>query len=143
MKLSEITKEELDVMSYDDLAFIILEEHGNKMKLLDIFKKIAKLLKMSDSEMEARIADFFELLSTDKRFVMLEKGYWDLSNKHMKSVIIEDEEDYDIEEEIEEIEDPETEEDNYDDNDEDNEDDTDNDLSDLVIIDPEEETSLE
>lgn len=145
MKLSEIKAEELEVMSYDDLAYIILEEHGNKMKLLNIFKKIAKVLKMSDAEVEARIADFFELLSTDKRFVMLDKGYWDLSNKHMKNVIIEDEEDLDIDEEEIDIDDEiEDGEDNYDDGDESEEDsDVDNDLSDLVIIDPDEETSLD
>ena len=91
MNLKEYTKEELDNMSYDDLAYIILQESGKKMKLMDIFKKIAKLLNMSDADIENRIADFFEVMSTNKQFVMLDKGYWDLAKKHMKNVVVEDE----------------------------------------------------
>lgn len=142
MKLKELTQEELDTMSYDDLAYIILEENGKKMKLLDIFKKIAKVLKMDYSEVENRIADFFELMSTDKKFVMLEKGYWDLSEKHIKSVIIEDEEEIEIDETDENDEDEEKNEEIFYSKDDEPEDE-DDDLSDLVIIDPEdEETSL-
>lgn len=143
MKLKELTLEQLETMSYDDLAYIVLEENGKKMKLLDIFKKISKVLKLTDEEMEARIADFFEVLSTNKQFVMLDKGYWDLSIKHMKNVVIEDEEELESEEVSEEIimdEDEEDKEIYYNKDDEDADDD---DLSDLVIIDPEEETSLE
>lgn len=145
MKLKELSQEELENMSYDDLAYIILEENGKKMKLMDIFKKIAKALNMTDSEIEMKIADFFEVMSTNKQFVMLEKGYWDLSNKHMKNVVIEDEDE--IEEETEEIDDEmdsidEVDKEVYYDSDEDEVDD-DDDLSDLVIIDAEEETSLD
>lgn len=145
MKLKELSQEELENMSYDDLAYIILEENGKKMKLMDIFKKIAKVLNMTDSEIEMKIADFFEVMSTNKQFVMLEKGYWDLSNKHMKNVVIEDEDE--IEEETEEIDDEmdsidEVDKEVYYDSDEDEVDD-DDDLSDLVIIDAEEETSLD
>lgn len=142
MKLKELTFEQLETMSYDDLAYIILEENGKKMKLLDIFKKIAKVLKLTDEEIETRIADFFEVLSTNKQFVMLDKGYWDLSSKHMKKVIVEEEEELEAEDNVEEImiEEDEDKENYYSKEDEDTEDD---DLSDLVIIDPEEETSLD
>ena len=142
MNLKEYTKEELDNMSYDDLAYIILQESGKKMKLMDIFKKIAKLLNMSDADIENRIADFFEVMSTNKQFVMLDKGYWDLAKKHMKNVVVEDEieesEDIidDIEDETEEVKDI------YYDTDEEDVDD-DDELNDLVIIDEEEEASLE
>ena len=142
MNLKEYTKEELDNMSYDDLAYIILQESGKKMKLMDIFKKIAKLLNMSDADIENRIADFFEVMSTNKQFVMLDKGYWDLAKKHMKNVVVEDEieESEDI---IDDIEDEtEEEKDIYYDTDEEDVDD-DDELNDLVIIDEEEEASLE
>ena len=143
MKLKELTKDELETMSYDDLAYIILEDNGKKMKLMDIFKKIAKVLNLSEEEIETRIADFFEVISTNKQFVMLDKGYWDLSSKHMKNVIIEEEEEIEIEETgTEELIEEETKENYYNKDDEESEDD-DDDLSDLVIIDPEEETSLE
>lgn len=144
MNLKEYTKEELDNMSYDDLAYIILQENGKKMKLMDIFKKIAKLLNMTDAEVENRIADFFEVMSTNKQFVMLDKGYWDLSRKHMKNVVIEDEDEIEEESEdiLDDIEDEiEEEKDIYYDADEDDVDD-DDELNDLVIID-EEEASLE
>lgn len=144
MNLKEYTKEELDNMSYDDLAYIILQESGKKMKLMDIFKKIAKLLNMSDADIENRIADFFEVMSTNKQFVMLDKGYWDLAKKHMKNVVVEDEDEIEESEDIiDDIED-ETEEgkDIYYDTDEEDVDD-DDELNDLVIIDEEEEASLE
>ena len=146
MSLKELTKDEIESMSYDDLAYIILEENGKKMKLQDIFKKIAKLLNMSDEERDDKLVAFFELLSTNKQFVMLDKGYWDLSHKHMKSVIIEDDEDLDSESSLEEKEEDEIEievedEDYY--GDEDDNEEEDDDLSDLVVIDPEEEASLE
>lgn len=145
MKLKEMSKEELENMSYDDLAYLILEEHGKKMKLLDIFKKVAKYANISEDEIENKITDFFELLSTDKKFVILDKGYWDLSSKHMKHVIIEDEEDSieDVHDEFDDLEAEKEEEDIFYDKDDDATDDTDDDLSDLVIIDPEDdETSV-
>lgn len=144
MNLKEYTKEELDNMSYDDLAYIILQESGKKMKLMDIFKKIAKLLNMSDADIENRIADFFEVMSTNKQFVMLDKGYWDLAKKHMKNVVVEDEDEIEESEDIiDDIEDEtEEEKDIYYDTDEEDVDD-DDELNDLVIIDEEEEASLE
>ena len=42
MKLNEIPKEELELMGYDDIAYLILKEAGKKMKLLDLFKKVCK-----------------------------------------------------------------------------------------------------
>lgn len=142
MRLKDLTKETLENMSYDEIAYIILEENGKKMKLLDIFKKVAKVLNLPEAEIENRIADFFELLSTNKKFIMLDKGYWDLSNKHIQKVIIEDEDDVLADTVSEDEEDSEqTEDDIYFDSEED--DVNDDDLSDLVIIDPEdEETSL-
>ena len=146
MKLKDLAKEEIETMSYDDLAYLILEENGKKMKLLDIFKKVAKVLNMSDEERDDKLVAFFELLSTNKQFAMLDKGYWDLSHKHMKSVVVEDDEDIDIDQidgEDKEIDNEITEDDEDYYGDEDEDQDNDDDLSDLVVIDPEDETSLE
>ena len=111
---------------------------------MDIFKKIAKLLNMSDADIENRIADFFEVMSTNKQFVMLDKGYWDLAKKHMKNVVVEDEDEIEESEDIiDDIEDEtEEEKDIYYDTDEEDVDD-DDELNDLVIIDEEEEANLE
>ena len=89
-----------------------------------------------------KLPAFFDVLSTDQRFIMLENGLWDLKTKHSVKVVVdnEDEEDEDIEEDLEldDIEE-EQEEDIYA---EDNDDDDiadDDDLKDLVIIDEDEE----
>jgi len=138
MKLKDIPKEELELMSYDDIAYIILEESKKKMKINDLFKKICDALELSEEDFINQIADFFEILTTDKKFIMLNDGYWDLRTRHSEKLVIEeDDEEYEeIEpEEPEEME--ETDDSFYDEENEDN--DTDDDLKDLVVIDEEEE----
>ncbi len=142
MKLSDITKEELETMNYDDIAYIILNEEKAKMKINVLFKRVCEALELSENEFEDKIADFFELLTTDKRFIMLEDGSWDLKELHNPKVIIEEEED-DTPIEIEENEDNIIEEEENEDNifyDSDNDDDLpDDDLEDLVVIDVDDE----
>ena len=134
MKITDLSKEELESKSYDDIAYMILESSGEKVKITDLFKQICDLLRLSNEEYEAKIADFFQILSTDHRFIMLEKGFWDLRSRHQAKIIIEDdEEDIDgsLEDEEEEIEE---EDDNiYYDEDEPT-DDEDDDLQGLVVV---------
>ena len=139
MKLKDITKEELEVMGYDDIAYLILEESKKKMKITDLFKKVCSLRGLSDAEYEAHIADFFEILTTYKKFIMLEDGYWDLRTRHSEKLVIEEDDDEyeDIPEEEDDTEEEPEEENFYD---EDSDDDTpDDDLKDFVVIDEEEE----
>ena len=139
MKLN-ISKEELEQMSYDDVAYVILKTNKKKMKIQDLFKGVIKVMELPEKDFEDHIVDFFELLSTDKRFLMLEKGFWDLKENHKTNVIIDEEED--IEEEIkdeEEIEIEEVEEEISYDDDILDDDDTEDDLKDLVIMDDSEE----
>ena len=100
MKLKSLSKEEIETMSFDDLAYEILKEKGKKMKTADIFKTICDLLEMNDAAYEAQIADFFTLLATEKRFIQLDKGFWDLRENHTAKIEIED-----FSEDEEEIED--------------------------------------
>ena len=142
MKLTDLTKEELETMNYDDIAYIVLNEDKKPMKINILFKRICDALELSEKEYEEKIADFFELLTTDKRFIMLEDGSWDLRELHNPKVVIdEDEEDTilsEIEEEIEPTIEEEVEEDIF--YDADTEDDiTDDDLDDLVVINVDEE----
>ena len=146
MKLSEIPKEELELMGYDDIAAVILQESGKKMKLQDIFKKVCKALDLPDSVVEDQLMDFFELMSINKKFIMLKNGYWDLQTRHKLDIVIEDEEEDEEEleiedEEIEDIEEPE-EDDIFYDKDDETEDVDDDDLADLVVIDSEDEANL-
>lgn len=142
MKLNDITKEELETMNYDDIAYIILNEEKKAMKINVLFKTVCDALDLSEKEFEDKIADFFELMTTDKRFIMLEDGSWDLRELHNPEVIIDDEDDeeailIDSEEPIEEPNTDEEEDIFYD---ADSEDDLpDDDLEDLVVIDVDEE----
>ena len=137
MKLSKISREELETMSYDDIAYKILEEENKKMKLPDLFKKVCELLDLDESEYEARIADFFQLISRDHRFTMLDKGFWDLKEKYKAKIIMDSEDDDEVVEEdnqeLSEDEDSETSTTYYDE-DSDEDDVADDDLKDLVII---------
>ncbi len=140
MKLKDYSKEELENMSYDDLAYIILTEKKKKMKIIDLFSEIGKLVSLPESAIEEKIGDFFEMLTLDKRFIMLDDGTWDLKERHAQNNMILDDEEEDISDEVEEDieEDNEEEEDEifYDEDDDDSEDD----LKDLVVISDEEES---
>lgn len=134
MKITDLSKEELESKSYDDIAYMILESTGEKIKITDLFKEICDLLGLSNEEYEAKIADFFQVLSTDHRFIMLEKGFWDLKSRHQAKIIMEDD-DEDIDTGLDnEEEEPEEEEDIYYDEDEPTDDDDDDDLQGLVVV---------
>ncbi len=148
MKLSEIPKEELELMGYDDIAALVLQETGKKMKLRDIFKKVCEVLELPEEIVDERLVDFFELMSINKKFIMLKNGYWDLQSKHKLDIVIEDEEDDDedlIEDEIAEENEIEAEAEDedifYDKDDETDDVVDDDDLSDFVVIDDAEDES--
>ena len=144
MKLKDLTKAELEAMSYDDIAELILKETNRQMKINELFKKVCDLLGLSEDEFMDKLPAFFDVLSTDQRFLMLENGLWDLKTKHSVKVVVDNEDEEDVEEDLdledleEEVE--EEEEDIFqDDNDDDDLTDDDDDLKDLVIIDEDEE----
>ena len=141
MKSINLTKEELATMSYDDVAYKILENNQKKMKIQDLFKEVIRLMDLSNDAFENHLADFFELLSTDKRFIMLEKGFWDLKINHKTKLII-DEDIIEPSDEVEEnINEEDEEEINYDEEILDD-DETEDDLKDLVIMDENEESEI-
>lgn len=135
MKLN-ISKEELEQMSYDDVAYEILKNKKKKMNIQDLFKGVIETMELPASDFDAHIVDFFELLSTDKRFLMLEKGFWDLKENHKANIVIDEDEEIIEEEAEEEIIEEIEEEINYDD-DVIDDDDTEDDLKDLVVMDEE------
>ncbi len=139
MKSIKLTDEELATMSYDDVAYMILENNKKKMKIQDLFKEVIKTMHLDDSAFENHLADFFELLSTDKKFIMLENGYWDLKINHSTKIVIDDDDEDEIIEEETEDEETEDEDINYDEEVIDD-DDTEDELKDLVIMDESEES---
>lgn len=146
MSLKDMTKEELELLSHKDITNLLLEENG-KMNTKDLFKQITELLDLPNSVFETKIGDYYTSLTTDKRFVLLEDGNWDLRNKHTSLKITsadDEEEEDDSEDEIADAKDDMSLEDDEDDFDAD-EDDYDNDnedLKDLIVID-EDELELE
>ena len=135
MKLKNITKEELETMSYDDVAYLILKEKGKKIKIIDLFNAVCDVMELDQSVKEDYIADFFTLLSTEKRFINLDKGFWDLRENHITKIELPDDDDENEEDTSDEtIENTEDDEDLYV-NDDPNEDIVDDDLQDLVIMD--------
>ncbi len=146
MSLKSMKKEDLELLSNKDIAYMILEESKKKLNTADLYKKIIKLLDLPESTFEKKIADFYTALSTDKRFILLDNGKWDLRNNHTSDKVIKISEDDDDDEEEETEEDQkeeEIEEDSFDDTEEEEYDEeTNEELKDLVIID-EDELELE
>ena len=140
MKLSKMSKEELELMSYTNIAKLYLEENKVTLNTADLFKEVCKLLELSERVYQDKIADFFQSLTTSKEFILLDDGKWDLKAKHKVKLVMdelyedkddEENENFDVEDENQ------TEDDEYnsiDDEDEYAEDD----LADLTILSEEE-----
>lgn len=142
MSIAKMKKEELELLSNKDITEMILEESKKTMNTASLFKKIIKLLDLPESIFEEKIGDYYTALSTDKRFILLDNGNWDLRSKHTSDKLVkvptETDDDLDDEELEEDKEDEEElEEDDYSDGDT-TYDTTDEDLKDLVVIDEEE-----
>ena len=144
MSIKKMTKEELELLSNKDITNLLLEESKKPLNTAELFKTIISLLELPAKTFENKIGDYYTSLTTDKRFILLEDGTWDLKSRHTsdKVVKIMDEDD-EIEEDLVKEEEPEEEieEDNYDDTDEDY-DNAEDDLKDLVVLD-EDELELE
>lgn len=142
MSIKEMSKEELELLSNKDITHLLLTEKG-KMNTADLYKEIIRLLELSPSVFDAKIGDYYTSLTTDKRFILLDDGQWDLRSRHTsdKVIIITDDDD-----DIEEIkdDDEEIEEEEFDSaaDEEEEFDDSDDDLKDLVVLD-EDELELE
>lgn len=141
MKLAKMPKEELELYSYIDLSKMILLEEKKPLNTPTMFKKICDLLNLSENAYAEKIGDYYTSLTTDKDFVLLDDGNWDLRDHHPVKVVLDEEEieEESLEDEIEEeevIEEEETNEITEDDLDDDDIDEED--TGDLTIIDEEE-----
>ena len=141
MSLKEKTIEELEQMSYTDIAYEVIKEKGKKFNTPNLFKEVCKLLKLGEAEFEEKIGDFFTALTTDGRFILINSTFWDLKENHKANIVVDDEE-----EETEDIEKSEEDEDDvvsddleddYSDESTDDSDNDEDDFNDLTIIDEE------
>lgn len=140
--LSEMGKENLELLSYTKIAEMYLKENKKKMNTADLFREVCKLLELGEDDYQEKIADFFESLTTSKEFILLNDGNWDLRMNHSVKIdmddIYDDSDSVDEDEIDEEVNEDNYEDDNYDDNLDDDVSDLNDDYDDLTIVDEEE-----
>ena len=135
MNVRQMPLEELELLSYADIAYELLKLDKKAMTTPVLFGEVCKLLEISEDAMFEMIGDFYTTLTTDKRFLLLDSSEWDLKEFHVVKTIIDDEESEEEESEEEEVIEGTEDEavmgdsDDYDDIDESMED-----LDDLVIV---------
>ena len=142
MKLKEMSKQELEVLSYADLTEIIIKENKKPMNTPSIFKKICELLELTEDDYTNQIGDYYTSLTTDKRFILLDSAEWDLKDKHKLEIDLSEADDEEETFDEEEVEDEENEDEIDEVEDEsieitDDEVDLDDDMEDLTIVDDE------
>lgn len=136
MNIRQMPLEELELLSYTDIAYELLKLDKKPKTTRDLFKEVCDLLQISEDNMFEMIGDFYTTLTTDKRFILLDSAEWDLKEAHSVKTIIDDE-DYEEGEE-EETEEEEDEAVSNDEEDFDDIDDEIDDLEDLVVVTEEE-----
>lgn len=143
MNVRQMPLEELELLSYTDIAYELLKLDKKPKTTPILFGEVCKLLEISEDNMMEMIGDFYTSLTTDKRFILLDSAEWDLKEAHSVKTIIDDDEDDETEDEEEtdeNIENNETEDEavvnnaeDFDESDEDMDD-----LEDLVVVTEEE-----
>jgi hypothetical protein len=142
MKLSSMKKEQLELLTKIDLTKLILEDSKKTMTTAELFKEIIRLLELPESTFENKVADYYTALSTDKNFILLDDGKWDLRSHHKSDKVIvmddeDDEEELDTEDEIEQEEEDDLS-NVYSEDDDFGDDSDDDDFKNLVVVDEDE-----
>lgn len=140
MSIRKKKLEELELMSYNDIAYEIIKEDKKKYDTKKLFKEVCNLLELDEDTYLEQIGDFFTALTTDGRFILLDSKSWDLKENHKVKVVIDDGDEEDIEEGIideDSREDDEDLEDDYSDEAIDDSKEDEEDLQDLTIVDEE------
>ena len=100
MKLKNINPEDLELMSYTDITYMMIKESKKTMNTPTLFKEICNMLDLSESTFEDKIGDYYTSLTMDKRFVMLDNNEWDIRDNHSIEIVMDDDDDDEVEEEI-------------------------------------------
>jgi DNA-directed RNA polymerase subunit delta len=143
MSIKKKSIEELELMSYNDIAYeIIKEDKKKKYNTPTLFKEVCKLLGLSDEEFAEKLADFFTALTTDGRFILIDSTNWDLKENHAVKVVVDDGDEEEIESDEEDETDEESDnsddiEDDYSDEAVDSSSEDEEDMQDLTIVDEE------
>lgn len=106
MDIRKMPLDELELLSYADIAYEIIKEDRKPLTTPLLFKEVCGLLEIGEDTMMELIGDFYTTLTTDKRFTLLDGAKWDLKEFHkIKPVIDEEDEEFEDEEESQEDED--------------------------------------
>jgi DNA-directed RNA polymerase delta subunit len=141
MSIRKMSIEELELMSYNDIAYEIIKEDKKKYDTKKLFTEVCKLLELDEDTFLEQIGDFFTALTTDGRFIFIDSKAWDLKENHKVNIVVDDGDEEDIE--IDETEDETVDEDNEDVEDDysdeavDDSKEDEDDLGDLTIVDEE------
>lgn len=101
--MKKLKKEDLELLSYQDIAELILKDKKKGESTIDLFTEICKLLGLSEEELKDRIGDFYTGLTIDQRFTIMKDGKWDLKSNHPVHVVVDyDDDNEEIEENFEE-----------------------------------------
>ena len=105
MSIRKKKLEELELMSYTDIAYEIIKEDKKKYDTKKLFQEVCKLLELDEDTFVEQIGDFFTALTTDGRFILLNSTNWDLKENHVVKVVVDegDEEEIETDEEDEEF----------------------------------------
>ncbi len=100
MEFKSLKKEEAELMSYKDLTYLILKGRTRSIKTKDLLSMIVKKLGLSEDVIVDKIGDYYSILNSDKRFILLDGGKWNLSERYDSSYKLkeeyEDDEDEDL-----------------------------------------------
>lgn len=100
MKLKGVSPEDLELMSYTDITYMMLKESKKTMNTPTLFKEICNMLDLSESTFEDKIGDYYTSLTMDKRFVMLDNNEWDIRDNHSIEIVMDEDEEDEVEEEV-------------------------------------------
>jgi DNA-directed RNA polymerase subunit delta len=78
VSLDQFTKEELQEMSFIDIAYELLKGTKQQVSFTDIINEYKTRLEVSDEEIRSRIAQFYTDLNLDGRFIAMGENRWGL-----------------------------------------------------------------
>lgn len=91
MTVRQMPFEELELLSYQDIAYELLKLDKTSKTTPELFGEVCDLLSITKDNMLEMIGDFYTTLTTDKRFILLDNAEWDLKEFHSVKLVVDDE----------------------------------------------------
>jgi len=78
LNLTQYSPEQLKEMSMVEVAFLILSEKRQAIPFKELMDEMTRLLELTQSDVEERIAQFYTDLNIDGRFICIGENSWGL-----------------------------------------------------------------